>query len=400
MLPGARAVRGPRGARDVGTVFPEWAGRLAFGGGVGEDASMVRSRSGPILAFVLAGTLGAGCGARDDRHAPTRAPAAATNRPPPLPSAEAPTAAPLSPSPPEAPAGLSEDEIARLLAAIPPDPAPDRITMDTHFVVSNEDRPQVFRERVAGRGGVYVGVGAEQSFLFGGWARAERMFLLDFDEWVVTINEIHGLVFEHARTPDELFELWGPEHRAEVESWVREGSADPAIASRKMKIYDRGRPQVQYRLKWLRLRLSGLGIPFFANDQAELDHVAGLWRSKRVRAVRGDLTASGALRAFGDLARRAGWTVRVLYLSNAEQYFAYDTGAFRDNLAALPIDDRSVVLHTTPTNKMEYFYIWQEASTYVPWASRVHNFRDLLYEARVPYLGKLENGAWLIKPPP
>lgn len=366
---------------------------------------MVRSRPEALLRTLLAGVLGAGlasgCGAHDAARGPARQPPSAAA------SAAAKGASPAppesdgaaEPAPSEVPAGLSEAEIERQLFAIAPDPAPAQITANTHFVVSNEDRPQVFRERVAGRGGVYVGVGAEQGFLYAGWGRAERLFLMDFDDWVVIINEVHGLVFEHARTPDELYALWGPDRRADIEAWVRERTPDSAAADRKMRIYDRGRPQVEYRLKWLRGRLSGLQIPFFANDQAELDHVAGLWRRRRVRAVRGDLTASGALRAFGDLARRAGWVVRVLYLSNAEQYFPYDTGAFRDNLASLPIDDRSVILHTTPTRKIDYLYIWQDAKTYVPWVARTHSFHELLYEAKLPYMGKLENGSWFIQPP-
>ncbi len=362
---------------------------------------MVGSSRRKLLSLLLGGMFGAwvfpGCGARDDVRGPPKPPPASAVA---LPTAEIASPPPLPPSPPEVPAGLSEAEITRLFFAIAPDPAPASITQNTHFVVSNEDRPQVFRERVSGRGGVYVGVGAEQGFLFAGWARSEGMFLLDFDEWVVVVNEVHGLVFEHARTPDELYALWGPDHRAEIEGWLKERSTDGADLARKMKIYDHGRPKVEYRLKWLRRYLGSLQVPFFANDQAELDHVAGLWKKKRVRSVRGDLTASGALRAFGDVARRAGWTVRVLYLSNAEQYFAYDTGAFRDNLASLPFDDRSIVLHTTPTNKLDYVYIWQETSTYVPWVGRVHDVAELLREARLPVLGKLENGLWSIKPPP
>ena len=352
------------------------------------------------VAYIALGTaMLPACGARDDSPPPPRVPVIA-KAPAPAQTATLPEpVATEQPVTPPAAGAVSEEEITRAFFAIASDPPPPKITLDTHFTVSNEDRPQVYRDRIAGRGGAYVGVGAEQGLLFAGWARAERMFLLDFDEWVVVINEIHGLVLEHANTPDEVHAYWALERRDDIRSWLAERTPNAADLERKMRIYDRGRPQVQYRLKWLKQRLTELNVPFFGNDQAELDHVANLWRTKRARAVRGDLTMQGALRAFGDLARRASWTVRVLYLSNAEQYFDYETGHFRDNVASLPFDDRSVVLHTTPTRKVDYFYLWQDAKTFVTWAARVPSFRDLMYEAKMPYRTRMENGTWWLVPP-
>lgn len=372
---------------------------------------MQRPASATLFRFLLAGALGAavapGCSGRDETRGAVKAPSfvpsaapsataalvpqAATPLPPPSPP-------PPAPSPPDPFAPLSAD-LARALAAIPADPAPAKITLNTHYVVSNEDKQQVFHDAAAGRGGVYVGVGAEQSFLFGGWARAELLFLMDFDDWVVDINEVHGLVFEHTRTPDEYFAQWGPEHQGEVKAWIEERTPDGATRERRLKVYEQGRSQVHYRLKLLRNRFATAQKPFFANDQAEFDHVARLWRNKRVRCVRGDLTASGALRAFGELARRAGWVVRMLYMSNAELYFSYDKDGFRENLRSLPFDERSIILHTHPLSPTEYYYIWQEAPSYVRWAGRVRNFRDLLYEAKLSQLGKLVNGAYLIEAP-
>ena len=359
----------------------------------------MRGVAAPVLVFVRLGAalLASGCGARDDSPRPPNVPVASAAKtaasPPPVPTASPEPAA-------STPSGMTEEDLRAAFFAIAPDPPPPRITLDTHYVVSNEDRPQVYRPRVLDRGGAYVGVGAEQGLMFAGWARADRMFLLDFDDWVVIVNEIHGLVLSHASTPDELYTMWGPDARADVERWLAEVTPESAVLARKMRVYDRVRPQVEYRLKWLRQHLTELKVPFFANDQAEFEHVASLFRSGRARAVRGDLTASGALRSFGDLARRAGFPVRVLYLSNAEQYFDYTTGHFRDNVASLPFDERSVVLHTTPTRKTDYFYVWQDARTYASWTASVANFRDMLYQAKMPYRGKLENGTYWIEPQP
>lgn len=351
----------------------------------------------PLIAGALGAGLALGCSG-GETPGPVKTPTVLASA---APSATAPAAPPAPPptSAPEDAAAPTEADHLRALFAIPADPAPEKITLNTHYVVSNEDKQHVYHGAVAGRGGAYVGVGAEQSFLFAGWARSEVMFLMDFDDWVVDINEIHGLAFEHARTPDELVDLWKAEHAEQLAGWIKERWPDEASRERRLKVFEHGRPKVELRLKLLRKWMAAHQKPFFASDQAEFDHVARLWREKRVRCVRGDLTASGALRAFGDLAKRAGWVVRVMYMSNAELYFNYDQGTFRDNLRSLPFDERSIIVHTHPADNAQYHYIWQEAPEYVRWIGRVQSFRDLLYEAKLPRQGKFENGAWMIKPP-
>lgn len=369
-------------------------------------------RPGTLLRFSIACTAAAwlalGCGGHDDGRAQPKPPPVATTPvpsvtvaavtadpdPPPAPSSDPP--APAPPPDPFAPPG---SDIAQALAAIAADPPPPKLASNTHYMVSNEDRPQVFRDVVANRGGVYVGVGSEQNWILGAWSRAEFMFLMDFDDWVVDINEVHGLVIEHAKTPDEVVELWAPGHADEVKGWIKERAGDAAVAEKRLKVFDKGRPQVYYRLNWLKNRPPKQQMPFFANDQAELDHVKKLWSNKRVRIVRGDLTASGTLKTFGDVARKAGWTVRVLYMSNAEFYFDYGAGGFRDNLKNLPYDDKSVVIHTQPENRTDYIYVYQDAKAYLPWIAKTKNFRDLLNDAKIVSRGKYENGVWFITQP-
>jgi hypothetical protein len=352
-----------------------------------------------LAAGAVFAAIAAGCGGGDEALRPAKAP---PPPPKPVPSAtavaSAPDPAPQPSAQPEAPAAPSAAEIEAALFAISSDPPPPKITLDTHYVISNEDRPYVFHDAVAGRGGVYVGVGAEQSYLLGGWSRADLLFLMDFDEWVVDINEVHGLVFTHARVPADVVDLWGYDHVSEVKAWIAESAPDRATAERRTRVFEHERLRVEGRLKWMKTRFTVLEKPFFGNDQAELDHVARLWKNRRVRCVRGDLTMNGALRSFGALARRAGWVVRTLYMSNAELYFSYDKEGFRDNIRALPFDERSVVLHTHPASSQEYFYFWQDAQGFVPWMGRVESFRALLLEAKLPGLGKLDPGVWQLNP--
>ena len=81
------------------------------------------------------------------------------------------------------------------------------------------------------------------------------------------------------------------------------------------------------------------------SDPALYARVRTLFTSGRVVARNGDVTADGALRASGRVARRLGVPVRVIYFSNAEQFFPLGAG-YRENVEALPTDERTVVLRT------------------------------------------------------
>ena len=80
-------------------------------------------------------------------------------------------------------------------------------------------------------------------------------------------------------------------------------------------------------------------------DATLYDRVRALHRGGRVIARNGDVTADGALRAVARAAERLSIPVRVLYFSNAEQFFPYRAD-FVENLNALPADERSIVLRT------------------------------------------------------
>jgi hypothetical protein len=73
----------------------------------------------------------------------------------------------------------------------------------------------------------------------------------------------------------------------------------------------------------------------------------------------------------------------VLYLSNAEQYWKYGA-AFRDNVAALPFDERSVVLRTISSRKANGDYRYNvhagldfQAQLKVPENRQVYQFVEL-----------------------
>ena len=237
-----------------------------------------------------------------------------------------------------------------ILEAIPSDPAPKHLVRGNHYFVSNEDRPHLFHNVVADRGGTLVGVGTDQLYVYAAWARSDLLVAMDFDAAVVVLHRVYMLLFTKASTPMDFMQLWHRRNVKTVSAWIDELEIDPKLRARMRYVYKLGRQLVYARLKRLHLQYRRSDTPTFMSDQVQYDYLVSLVTRDRIHPVRGDLTQRGCLEGIGKALEELGHTVDLIYLSNAEQYFTYND-AFRHNFLTLPVDETSLVLRTTPLNK-------------------------------------------------
>lgn len=269
------------------------------------------------------------------------------------------------------------DTVVDALRAVAPDPVPDAITRDTHYLSSNEWRLETFAPALKGLGGTLVGVGADQNYLLAGWTGSSLLVLMDFDQWVVDLHELDGIAFAMADTPEAFIAFWARNARRSSEARIRQSVSSPKRAQRLIALFRSARVRVLTRLEKVRDTLTRRQVASFLTDQAQYDHIASLWRSGRVVAVRGDLTVNGTLEHIAAVLEKAHLDVRVLYTSNAEQYFPY-SARFRTNVASLPVSGASLLLRTRPTGP-DYTYCVQTLAAFREQLKRpeVRTVRDL-----------------------
>jgi hypothetical protein len=258
------------------------------------------------------------------------------------------------------------DSTAADLAALPSDPPPDAITNETHYWVSNERRLDLFADSIRDLGGVYLGVGADQSYVLAGWAQSELAVLVDFDQDVVDLHAVYGVLFSHAQTPREFSTLWTDDGAPVAEAAIATATPDARRRARLVEIYVQARPRVHERFAIMQEKMTQAGQRWFLDDPGQYAHVRSLHLDGRVIAVRGDFTRAGVLRAIAATLTRAGLRVQVLYLSNIEQYFMYGR-TYKANILALPVDERSIVLRTLPARPAGFEYIVQSATGLHAW---------------------------------
>jgi hypothetical protein len=216
---------------------------------------------------------------------------------------------------------------------------------DEHYPVSNEHRHDLWFPHVRDLGGAFVGVGTDQCYTLAAIQNAERVWIVDFDPLVPIVHRMYEVLVPASPDPDALVARFAPESEAATTALLRRELADDPRLDAIVSAFRRNRERMHRYLRAAARNVeSGVGATWLADPEL-YGRVQALHRGHRVIARNGDVTADGALRAVGRAAARLHLPVRVIYFSNAEQFFRFGD-EFRANLDALPTDPRSVVLRT------------------------------------------------------
>ena len=232
-----------------------------------------------------------------------------------------------------------------LFQSLPKDPAPESITRNQHYWISNEQRLDLFHDSIKDLGGVYIGVGSDQNYLHAGWAKTEVLVLMDFDHKIVDLHKVYEVAFKHAATKEEFIALWSEASKPKLRGLITEAHPAGKLQKDVIQAHRSAQRVVARRFKRLAKQMVNAKLPSFLTDDATYAYIRGLFQNGKVFMVRGDLTAKVAMRAISKASEQAGLKVRVLYLSNAEQYFNVRP-SFRDNILSLPTDSKSLVIRT------------------------------------------------------
>jgi hypothetical protein len=312
---------------------------------------------------------------------PTPAPAAVKAEPTP----EADPAAKAEPPPKVDPAAKAEpgtlapltDEQLAILFGSTEDEVPEfrgGITAELsnlHYLSGNEKTLDAFYATLENVGGSYVGVGTDQAYFFMSWARFEIAWLIDYDPAVREVHELYRLFFLASATPQELVALWDEANRERAFA-VIDAAHDDERAKQLRFWYRNSRARISKRLEKVGQRMTKVGVPCFLTDQGHYDYVRTMLEQRRVRPMLVDLHAEQGLLSLAASADKLGMPIRVLYLSNAEQYWKRYPKQYRANIAALHFAENGMVLRTllSQSANVDYRYNVQPGANYQEWLSK------------------------------
>jgi hypothetical protein len=272
---------------------------------------------------------------------------------------------PLAVSPPPPPLAPEQQQIVQATKGEQiPEPKWAR------YVLSNEWRHDVLFPKIAGLGGVFIGVATDQNYTMAAAARAELLVLMDYDSEVVNVHRIYHAFMKVAPTAQELralFQQKNAAHAAEILSTAGTSKEDSA---KLVQIYNRYRDRMATYLFHVANVRVGQRHPTWLGDPDAYSYVRALVVGGRVIARQGDLNnGTTTLKSIGDTARALKMNVRAIYTSNAEGFWKYSP-TFRDNLRSLPHDDKTVVIRTYKRN--------MPSAAGDTWHYNIHQLNDFL----------------------
>lgn len=254
------------------------------------------------------------------------------------------------------------------------DPAPEVLggivkeLEDVHYTIGNEWALYAFYEDIKDLGGGYVGVGPDQAYLFVGWQRPHLAWFIDYDAAVLRTHALYKAIFAASDTPTQFVKMFDPQNLEKANAAIdamydgRDARALKALLRRQRRYY-------RFRLRRLVKRMGGIDVPTYLNDQETFDYVKAMLAADRIRPLRINLNEADGMTGIDEAARALEVPIRVLYVSNAEEYWESYDPQFITNVDQLYGDDRSVLLRTRLTWKInqDYMYIVQPIERFREW---------------------------------
>lgn len=233
---------------------------------------------------------------------------------------------------------LSDAQRARL-AAIPDEHTPDP---GEHYPVSNEWRHDLWQPSIQDLGGIYVGVGADQGYTLAAVQNASLALLVDFDPVVPLVHRMYSVLIPVSDSPAALAARFSNAQAQQTRAMLDTGLMGDPQRTAILRLFDRTRTRwARYMGAVMRSRYGSTWL----GDATLYARVRALFQSGRIVARNGDVTAATTLRDIGRVSQEFGVPVRVIYFSNAEQFFPY-TPDFTLNMQGMNTDARTVVLRT------------------------------------------------------
>ncbi len=258
----------------------------------------------------------------------------------------------------------------------PEDPKPAKRRANAHFWAGNERELYIFYRDLKDLGGGYIGVGSDQCYLFVGWMKARYAWCIDYDDKIVSVHWVHQAFLKAAKTPKAFINLWKYRNRKAAKRVLQKAYAgDPRLKSI-LRSFWRARGSIFTRLYRMSIFMQRAKTPSYLSVQSQYDFVRKHVLARRVRPMLGNLMATTAVRSIGKAAKRLKVPIRVLYLSNAEQYWRRYPEYYRKNIRSLPYDKRSLVLRTFGKSKKQNLYTYQrQAATQYLSYLKIPSFR-------------------------
>ncbi len=254
------------------------------------------------------------------------------------------------------------------------DPPPEKLDATRkdlegrHYLSGDERNLHLFYEHVKDLGGGYMGVGSDQAYMFAGWQKPEFVWLSDYDPWIKWEHMAYHAIFEASPDIATFRGHFAKKNVKQTIKFLEEHFKDHPEQRKVTFVFANAAHKIARRLRRLKSWAKKHGVPNFVSDEAQYQFVRDLVMEGRVRPMRANLLDDEGLAGIAEASRRLGVPMRVMYPSNAEQYWPF-SDQYKANIRAQNWDDKSIIVRTLGIEHWndDYHYMVQPAQNFLRW---------------------------------
>lgn len=246
-----------------------------------------------------------------------------------------------------------------------------------YYAASNERRIDFFYPYIKDLRGGFIGVGTDQNFTFIAWAKSDYAYLMDFDWVAIYVNRLHMLFFQHSQNFKEYKNYWSPKNYKETLKLIEQEIHDQEERNKYINIYNKVRYIVLDRFNDFDYMTKNFNFQSFHNNEEDFIYIKKMISEKRILPVLGDINATVTFQEINQASKRLCIPVRVLYLSNAEEYYRYPE-TFRNNIKNMFIDENSLIIRTVTTGAKIFGYPKGEKNLDIPFHYNIQKVQNLI----------------------
>lgn len=213
------------------------------------------------------------------------------------------------------------------------------------YIKPNEARNYLFAPYIKNLGGGYVGVAADANYTFIAYAKSEWVWLMDFDYVILNLHRsIKTFILESPEVKDFL-EKWNPKNKKKSLELLQSKYGNLEEWDTMKTVFEKNQSSLyeHYKVNAIPDKTKP-GFGWLRNPEAYA-YIRHLYQKNRISINGGDLLKDKSLYSIGNSARKLGVPIRILYPSNAEEFWKFNAN-FKRSIINLPFDEASVVLRT------------------------------------------------------
>ncbi len=246
-----------------------------------------------------------------------------------------------------------------------------------HYPASNERRIDLYYPFIKNLGGGYLGVGTDQNLTFIAWAKSEYAYLMDFDWAVVYINRLHLLFLKNSNDFFEFKEYWSTKNKNKALSFIDKQILDVEEKKKYLYAYNIGVNAISNRFRDFEFMTKRFNFISFHNNPEDFQYLKKMIEENRIFPVQGDMNGEVTFQNINQASRKLCIPIRVIYFSNAEEYFRYPE-TFKKNIKTIFYDDKTIILRTVTTGAKEFGYPEGEKYLEIPFHYNVQSITNLV----------------------